>query len=72
VAGRKRVPRPAAGISAFLTIKVNSPVKEFCETIVHIVGLKILINQRIFNFLRLFTHPAYREKIKVFSDHFKT
>jgi hypothetical protein len=27
VAGRKRVPRPAAGISAFLIVKVNSPMK---------------------------------------------
>jgi hypothetical protein len=44
VAGRKRVPRPAAGISAFLTVKINSPVKEFYERVIHTVGRKILFN----------------------------
>jgi hypothetical protein len=37
VAGRNRVPRPAAGISAFLTVKINSPLKmKFCENIITI------------------------------------
>jgi len=43
VAGRNQVTRPAAGISAFLTVKINSPIKrKFYEKIIITIinGLK--------------------------------
>jgi hypothetical protein len=44
VAGRNRVPRPAAGIIAFLTVKVDSPLeRKFYEKVILIADLSFFI-----------------------------